>query len=139
MVEEGERWLHMIRLEKRMLSGGVLGLVGYLLSPLSWWNDLYINIPLAYMGAWLSSLAWKAAFMPAFIAFYWATNILGFVLMHKGICRIGGKRCDRSSYTRKDLAKDVALTVAYTVAMVILVRFEVVHLLEGHSFAQLPP
>lgn len=34
---------------KRSLSATV----GYLLSPFSWWNDLYINFPIAYGMAYL--------------------------------------------------------------------------------------
>jgi hypothetical protein len=127
-----------MRLEKRAVSGGILGVVGYLLSPLSWWNDLYINIPLAYAGGWLVSLVYKTAFMPAFLLCYWITNIAGFVMMHKGICKLGGKQCDMGSYTKKDLVKDVAWTVAYTVLMVILAKLEVVHLIDGHFTPHLP-
>jgi len=32
---------------KRKVTGGILGLVGFMLSPLSWWNDLFVNVPLA--------------------------------------------------------------------------------------------
>ena len=42
---------------KQKITGGIIGTVGYLLSPLSWWNDLYFNIPIAYATAWLVSLA----------------------------------------------------------------------------------
>ena len=28
-----------------------------MLSPLSWWNDLFVNVPLALVFAWLVSLA----------------------------------------------------------------------------------
>ena len=30
------------------IKGGILLTVGYLLSPLCWWNDLIINLPIAY-------------------------------------------------------------------------------------------
>ena len=32
---------------KRKAYGGLLGFIGFLLSPLSWWNDLFVNVPLA--------------------------------------------------------------------------------------------
>jgi len=28
-----------------------IAVVGFVLSPLSWWNDLFVNIPLAYLFA----------------------------------------------------------------------------------------
>jgi hypothetical protein len=77
---------------KQIISGGILATIGYLLSPLSWWNDLYLNIPLAYAGAWLVRLVYNPAFLPAFIVCYWITNITGLVLMHKGIGKIAEKR-----------------------------------------------
>ena len=42
--------------------GGFLVVAGFLLSPLSWWNDLVINIPLALGFAWAVSYFWHGAF-----------------------------------------------------------------------------
>jgi hypothetical protein len=44
---------------KRKATGGVLALVGYMLSPLSWWNDLFVNVPLALGFAWLIGWFYK--------------------------------------------------------------------------------
>jgi hypothetical protein len=41
---------------KRKSYGGVLGFIGFMLSPLSWWNDLFVNVPLAPAFAWTISL-----------------------------------------------------------------------------------
>ncbi|PZU92219.1 MAG: hypothetical protein DCE90_18695, partial [Pseudanabaena sp.] len=30
------------------IKGGIFLVVGYVLSPLCWWNDLIINLPIAY-------------------------------------------------------------------------------------------
>ena len=65
---ELERLRGLIRAKyKRRLSGGIIGFVGFMLSPLSFWNDLYVNVPLAYAGGWLASLFYKPAFTGAFI------------------------------------------------------------------------
>jgi len=32
----------------RWLTGGVLTTLGFIRSPLSWWNDLFVNLPIAY-------------------------------------------------------------------------------------------
>ena len=32
----------------RKIKGGVVAMIGFLLSPLSWWNDAFVNIPIAY-------------------------------------------------------------------------------------------
>ena len=69
---------------KRRVTGSVLAFVGFMLSPLSWWNDLFVNVPLALAFAWIVSLANERAFQASFVVGYWLTNVLGFVLMHKG-------------------------------------------------------
>ena len=69
------------------MQGGAIGFIGFMLSPLSWWNDLFVNVPLALAFAWLVSLIYRPAFEIAWVVGYWLTNVLGFVLMHKGINR----------------------------------------------------
>ena len=50
---------------KHKLQGGTLVFIGFLLSPLSWWNDLFVNVPLALGFAWLVSLLYPPAFTVA--------------------------------------------------------------------------
>jgi len=109
---------------KRKLSGGFLIIAGYLLSPLSWWNDIYLNIPLSYAFAWFVGLLYAPAFLAAFIGFYWLTNAAGLVLMHKGAGRVLRKRT--VPYSRKDLLIDLALSIGYTILIIILVRLNVI-------------
>jgi hypothetical protein len=116
---------------KQIISGGILATIGYLLSPLSWWNDLYLNIPLAYAGAWLVRLIYNPAFLPAFIVCYWITNIAGLVLMHKGIGKMA-KGEIKKPYTKKDLLKDITLSVIYTVIIVILVKLNILKPVEEY-------
>jgi hypothetical protein len=68
-----------------------LATIGYILSPLSWWNDMVVNIPLAYLFSIPFSLISEWLFMPSFVLGYWLTNLLGFILMHKGIAGIASK------------------------------------------------
>ena len=70
---------------KRKIKAGILTTIGYILSPLSWWNDLFINIPLAYGFGFLFGLISQKLFLPMMILGYWITNILGVILMHYGI------------------------------------------------------
>ena len=46
---------------RRKLGGSVLAFVGFMLSPLSWWNDAFVNIPLALLFAWLMSAIYRSA------------------------------------------------------------------------------
>jgi hypothetical protein len=105
---------------KRRLSGGVLAFIGFLLSPLSWWNDLFVNIPLALGAAWGVALLWPAAFDAAFIAAYWLTNVLGVVLLSRGAKEmLAGKP---SLYSRRELLKDLAIALLYTALIVALLK-----------------
>jgi hypothetical protein len=108
---------------KRKVSGGILAVVGFMLSPLSWWNDLFVNVPLALAFAWLASLIDKRAFDVSLIIGYWLTNIAGLVLLHKGGQKLlteGDK-----SYSRRDLLRDVAVSLLYTGLIVTLVKLGV--------------
>ncbi len=100
-----------------------MAFAGFMLSPLSWWNDLFVNVPLALAFAWVIALFYKPAFAPSVVLGYWLTNIAGFILMHKGahLC-ISAKPL---KYTRLDLLRDLAISLLYTVLIVALIRFGV--------------
>lgn len=54
---------------------------GWLLSPLTTWNDLFINIPLAYVLSCITIYFVPASFVALMVIYYWLTNILGLALM----------------------------------------------------------
>ncbi|MCX7732485.1 MAG: hypothetical protein N2248_04905 [candidate division WOR-3 bacterium] len=58
-------------------------IIGYLLSPLSWWNDLFINLPIAYLFGAGMSLFQRRLFAPGMVAGYWFTNLLGLYLIQR--------------------------------------------------------
>jgi hypothetical protein len=106
----------------RFLSWLLLG-VGYLLSPLSWWNDLVVNWPLAYLFANLVGLVSHRLFGPSLVAGYWLTNILGLVMMQQGTVRLAtaGER----PMSRRQLWVSIAVASGYTLAAVVLLRLGV--------------
>lgn len=108
---------------KRKLSGGVLAFVGYMLSPLSWWNDAFVNLPLAWIFAWVVSFFYKPAFGVSVVIGYWLTNVLGFVLMHKGAQKLLTEQEKR--YARRELLLDVVVSLAYTALIVLLLKFHI--------------
>jgi len=108
------------------LYGGILGTIGFLLSPLSWWNDLFINFPIAYLGACIVGLVYKKAFLAAFIVSYWLTNILGFILMQKGIEKFVKGDKQKKKYSGRDLVRDILLSIVYTILIVMLVKLGVI-------------
>lgn len=101
-VEKGRlflsRALHAKRFRRARSS--VIAATGFVLSPLSWWNDLVVNVPLAYLFAWPFSAWDERLYVPAFVLGYWLTNIAGLVLLHKGIA---GAVVDRKSSLKWDL------------------------------------
>ncbi len=99
--------------------------IGYIFSPLSWWNDLFVNIPIAYAFGWLASLISKSAFLSVFIAAYWLTNVAGLIMLHKGIQRIAAKEDEKKTYSAIDLVRDIVLSLIYTGVIIILVKLGV--------------
>ena len=111
---------------KRKVHGGVLGFIGFMLSPLSWWNDLFVNVPLALAFAWIVSLFYKPAFEAAWIVGYWLTNVLGFLLMHKGAKKIVSHEEEEKKFSRRDLARDIGISLLYTLLIVVLIKFKII-------------
>ena len=96
----------------RIVKGGILAVIGWVLSPLTWWNDLVVNIPIAYGFGCLFSLISESFFPPFTVVGYWITNIVGLFLLHKGVITAVSKGERR--YGKKDLVKDIAISMGYT-------------------------
>ena len=96
----------------RRAGSAILAGLGWLLSPLSWWNDLVVNVPLAYLFAAPFSLLDERLYVPAFALGYWLTNLLGFVLLHKGVVGVVSTR-------KATLRKDLFVATAYTLVIVL--------------------
>jgi len=105
---------------KNKIFGGILATLGFLLSPLSWWNDLILNIPLAYGFASLFSLISPDFFAPMMLIGYWLTNIIGLMMMHKGVKRIINK--EEKNYSYNDFVKDIIISVLYSLIMLIFLK-----------------
>lgn len=119
--------MHNIKAYYDKLKGSTIACIGFFLSPLSWWNDPYVNVPIAYFCAWIISLYGHRLFLPAFIGSYLATNVLGFVLLHKGIKKTLSKNdSQKVQYTIKNFMKDLAISMAYTFLIILLVKIKVI-------------
>jgi hypothetical protein len=102
----------------RRIGAGIVAVIGYLLSPLSWWNDAFINLPLAWLFASLVSLASRRLFVPAMILGYWLTNIAGILLMAQGTAGI--VTGDSLRLRRRQLVLSLAAATGYTLLIVLL-------------------
>lgn len=120
---------------QRRLTGGVLAAVGFMLSPLSWWNDAFVNLPLALGFAWAVSVcagvaAREAVFNVAVVVGYWLTNVLGFVLMHKGVRWLRSPQ--EKEETKREIWKDLWISFAYTALIVVLIKLGVLKPIQGY-------
>ena len=105
----------------KKVKGGVLVFLGFWLSPLSPWNDLFTNIPIAYVFGLVFSIISETLFFPMVIIGYWLSNIAGFVLMHYGYVVMNEK-----SYSFKNSWKQyVFWTSVYTLLVSILIFYNI--------------
>jgi len=98
-----------------------LAIIGWLLSPVTWWNDAFVNIPIAYALASVMAWFWAKSFLAAFVIFYWATNVLGSWLL-----LISGRELIKSRITPKRERLFNILTVVYCIVMSILILKDIV-------------
>ncbi|HON08482.1 MAG TPA: hypothetical protein PLW02_10335 [Verrucomicrobiota bacterium] len=117
---------------KNKIKGSVIGLIGFLLSPLSWWNDLVVNIPLAIMIGWLFSLIYKPLFLPAAIFGYWLTNVLGLILLRRGAQTALKEDDAPKPFSKKELIKDILISLAYTGVIIILAKLKIIEPLNNY-------
>jgi xanthine/uracil permease len=108
---------------KSRIKGGLLAFIGYILSPLSWWNDPFINLPIAYLFGSLFSLISHRLFLPFMVLGYWLTNILGLILMQHGVSDILGKSDGKSN--RKKLILSILSSTLYTILIILLFYFRI--------------
>jgi hypothetical protein len=125
---------------RRKIFSGFLAVLGFMLSPLSWWNDAIVNLPLALAFAWgISSLVprpWQeAVFQTAIIVGYWLTNVIGLILIRRGVSKLVSD--EQNSSWHRELTKDLALGLGYTVLIVILLKIGILRSIEGY-FAPSP-
>jgi hypothetical protein len=117
---------------KRKVSGGILVFIGFMLSPLSWWNDLFVNVPLALAFAWLVALFYRPAFEASLIVGYWLTNVVGLILLHKGAQKMLSSKESEKKYSRRDLLKDLTISLLYTGVIVVLIKLGVLKPIENY-------
>ena len=109
----------------RRTRGGFFLVIGFLLSPMSWWNDLFFNLPIAYGFGYLCSLLSKDLLLPCAIAGYWLSNILGIILMQAGVMDVLPAQSQERNL-KKELLTGLASSTAYTLVILILIHFKII-------------
>lgn len=111
----------------KKLRGGFFLVVGYLLSPLCWWNDLIFNLPVAYLFGYLCSLLSPDLLMPCSIIGYWLSNLVGILMMQVGAVDVLQGQSQEHNL-KKELLTGLVTSTLYTLVIVGLVHF---HILEN--------
>jgi hypothetical protein len=122
----------------KKLRGGFLFMVGWLLSPLCWWNDLVFNLPIAYLFGYLFSWISADLFLPFTIVGYWLSNIAGILLMQAGVLDVFQGQAKERNF-KKELLTGIATSTAYTLVILALVQFKILDtpsfLTDGNSIS----
>ncbi|RUR76811.1 hypothetical protein ACF3DV_18045 [Chlorogloeopsis fritschii PCC 9212] len=106
------------------LRGGFFLVIGYLLSPLCWWNDLIFNLPIAYFFGYICSLFSHKLMMPGVIVGYWLSNIIGILLMQAGAIDVLQKQSQERNL-KKELLTGLLSSTAYTFLILALIQFKI--------------
>jgi hypothetical protein len=114
---------------KQNLRGGLLVGIGYMLSPLSWWNDVFFNLPIAIAVGYAISWLHPSWFVPGTLAGYWLSNVVGMVMMQFGATDIFW--ADERRNPHRDLLIGFGSSTLYTIAVAALVYW---HVLEVPDF-----
>jgi len=120
-----------MRLTPSHILRGFIGAVGFLLSPLSWWNDLFFNFPLAYGFAWVVGRSLhvfmsvhKWLFVNLFITGYFLTNLAGFLMIHYSIFGLSKSR-------PLSIKRQIFVSVVYSLAVLAFFGLEICSPEEG--------
>ena len=103
---------------QRLAWGGLFAL-GFTLSPVSWWNDAVVNLPIAYLAAQLVAALDQRLFLLAFVGAYWATNLVGLLGMH-----VSARKLLRQTEPRISLRRFCLISLLYTLLIVALAQFK---------------
>ena len=115
-AQEGNIW--------KKLRGGVFLAIGYLLSPLCWWNDIVFNLPIAYFFGYICSLFNRDLLIPCSIAGYWLSNIFGILMMQAGAMDVlQGQPKERN--VKKELLTGIASSTVYTLLILALIQLKI--------------
>ncbi len=117
-VKAGDPWVQL-----RVL---LLLALGWLLSPLCWWNDLVINLPLAYGVALLLKQVRPEWFAGGLIAGYWLSNVVGIVLMQTSAIEVFQDPAQPADL-RRDLLWGLFTSTLYTLVVFALVQAGLIH------------
>lgn len=108
----------------KKLKGGFFLVIGFLLSPLSWWNDLFFNLPIAYGFGYLCSLLSPKLLLPCTIIGYWISCIAGILLMQAGVMDVFQDQSKDRNF-KQELLMGIASSTVYTLVILALLQLKI--------------
>ncbi len=108
----------------KKLRGGFFLVLGYLLSPLCWWNDLLFNLPIAYGFGYICSLFSPKLLLPCSIIGYWLSNVVGILLMQFGSMDVFQNEPKRN--LKKELFSGLVSSTIYTLVIMALIQLKII-------------
>ena len=94
-----------------------------MLSPLSWWNDLFFNLPIALVFGYGVSWINPHWLIPGTVFGYWFSNVLGMIMMQFGAVNIF--LSDDKQNMKRDILIGFGSATLYTVIVSALVYYHV--------------
>jgi hypothetical protein len=123
-LEQAAQETFKIEVILKKLRGGFFLVIGYLLSPLSFWNDLFFNLPIAYFFGYVCSLLSPDLLLPCSIIGYWLSNIAGILLMQVGAVDVFQNQ-PKERNLKKELLMGLASSAIYTLVILALIQFKI--------------
>lgn len=108
----------------KKLRGGFLLVMGYLLSPLCWWNDLFFNLPIAYCFGYVCSWFSPDLLLPCSIVGYWLSNVVGMLLMQVGAMDVFQGQPKERNF-KKEILTGLASSTVFTLIILALIQFKI--------------
>jgi hypothetical protein len=94
-----------------------------MLSPLSWWNDLFFNLPIALVLGYLASWLQPSWLLPGTVVGYWLSNVLGIVMMQFGATDMFW--AEEPRHLKRDLIIGLSGSTLYTIVVSALVYWHI--------------
>ncbi|MBM3246978.1 hypothetical protein FJZ17_00330 [Candidatus Pacearchaeota archaeon] len=106
---------------------GSLYFLGYLLSPVSWWNNLLINAPLAYLFAFLVAIAKydPNLFNLCFVGFYFLLNIGGLLILKYSI---NTPLQQVYGWKKESIVMGLVWVVIYSIIIIVLLYLDIIRI-----------
>lgn len=98
--------------------------IGWLLSPFTFWNDAFVNIPLSYLMANVLIRFIRLDFLLLVLISYWVTNALGLYMMYSTTRQIFNGR-EQAGERAREILKLIATTAVYSLLLVALGKFNI--------------